>query len=59
LLLSTVDAFSVPGLSGADEDIIEFTPTALGFTTTGMYRMFLDLSTLGITTDVSGLEFVP
>ena len=50
---------ALPGLSGADEDVIEFTPTALGFTTAGVYRMYLDLSTLGITTDVAGLEIVP
>jgi formylglycine-generating enzyme required for sulfatase activity len=59
LLLSTLDAFSVPGVSGGDEDIFEFTPTALGFSTAGMYRMFLDLSSLGIATDVVGLEVLP
>jgi formylglycine-generating enzyme required for sulfatase activity len=59
LLLSTLDAFSVPGVSGAGEDIFEFTPTSLGVSTAGMYRMFLDLSTLGIEGDVVALEFLP
>jgi len=59
LLLSTVDAFGVPGVSGADEDVFEFTPSSLGSTTAGMYQMYLDLSAVGITTDVVGLELVP
>lgn len=59
LLLSTADAFSVPAVTGADEDILEFTPTSLGFTTAGVYRMYLDLSTRGITTDITALELVP
>jgi hypothetical protein len=58
LLLSTLEAFSVPGLSGADEDIVEFTPSSLGSVTTGTYRMYLDLSTFGVTTDVVALELV-
>ena len=49
------------GASGGDEDVFRFTPTTLGGTTSGTYAMFLDLSTLGISTtaDVGGLEWVP
>ncbi|MFH0982735.1 MAG: S8 family serine peptidase [Planctomycetota bacterium] len=58
ILLSTEGAFSVPGVSGADEDIVEFTPTLLGSTTAGTYTMFLDLSALGIATseNIGSLE---
>jgi hypothetical protein len=59
LLLSTRDSFSVAPVAGADEDALEFTPTSLGPTTAGAYRMFLDLSTLGITTDAVGIEVLP
>lgn len=48
ILLSTLGNFSVTGVSGADEDVFEFTPTQLGATTSGTYSMFLDLSTTGI-----------
>jgi hypothetical protein len=60
LLLSTVGSFSVPGVSGADEDILQFTPTSLGSTTAGTYLMYLDLSTKGIATsaDVNAVEIV-
>ncbi len=35
--LSTVGAFAVTGISGANEDIFVFTPTSLGSTTSGTY----------------------
>jgi len=59
ILLSTLVSFSVPGgVNGADEDILQFTPTSLGQSTSGTHAMFLDLSTLGISTNenVSALE---
>lgn len=61
LLLSTLGNFSVTGLSGADEDVIQFTPTSLGSTTAGSFSMYLDLSTLGISTgaDVGSVEYKP
>jgi len=60
LLLSTFGNFSVTGVSGADEDILQFNPTSLGSTTSGTFQMFLDLSTVGISTaaDVIGVELV-
>jgi subtilisin family serine protease len=61
LLLSTIGNFSVPGLTGANEDVIQFTPTSLGSTTAGTSTMYLDLSTLGIATgaDVGSVEYKP
>jgi hypothetical protein len=59
ILLSTLGAFSVPGVTGDDEDVIGFTPTQLGSTTSGTYLMYLDLSTLGIATseNVGAVEY--
>jgi hypothetical protein len=48
LLLSTLGAVSVPGVSGADEDVLQFVPTQIGPTTSGTYAMYLDLSAVGI-----------
>ena len=61
VLLSTLGAFSVTGVSGADEDVIEFTPTSTGATTAGSYAMLLDLSAIGIATgaNVNAVEQVP
>ncbi len=60
LLLSTLGSFSVPGLSGSDEDIFQFNPTSLGTNTAGTYQMYLDLSTKGIATsaNVGAVEIV-
>ena len=39
VLLSTTGSFSVPGLSGKDEDVFEFTPSLLGATSSGAWSM--------------------
>ncbi len=59
LLLSTTGNFSVPGLTGADEDIVNFTGS-FGTVTSGTHTMRQDLSTLGIATneDVGSLHLV-
>jgi len=59
ILLSTIGNFAVPGVSGANEDVLQFTPTTLGSSTSGTYSMHLDLSALGIATseDVGAVEF--
>lgn len=61
ILLSTIGNVSVPGVSGANEDVLRFTPTTLGATTSGTYAMYLDLSTLGIATgaDVGSVDYKP
>jgi hypothetical protein len=59
LLLSTTGSVSVPGVSAADEDVLEFSPSQLGGTTSGSYALLLDLSALGIATseDIGAVEF--
>ncbi|MET0152504.1 MAG: cadherin domain-containing protein, partial [Candidatus Binatia bacterium] len=59
LFLSTADAFAVPGLSGADEDVFVFNPTQLGPTTAGAYlpSLFFDGSSFGLAAnDVFGID---
>jgi len=42
ILISTRDTFTVPGISGADEDVLSFSPTELGTSTSGDYSFFID-----------------
>jgi hypothetical protein len=48
--LSTADLFSVPGLSGADEDVFVFTPSSLGPVTSGTFSqtLYFDGSAYGL-----------
>jgi hypothetical protein len=59
LLISTVDAVSVTGASGADEDLLIFTPSQLGSTTSGTWALYFDGSDVGLasssTEDVNGV----
>ncbi|MDA1259023.1 MAG: S8 family serine peptidase [Planctomycetota bacterium] len=48
LYLSTLGNFAVTGASGADEDVLRFTPTALGASTSGSFDLYLDGSAVGI-----------
>ena len=50
LYLSTVGNFSVTGASGADEDVVVFTPESLGSTTIGTFTspLFFDGSAFGL-----------
>lgn len=58
ILYSTSGDFTVPGLSGTNEDIVQFNPTLLGPTTTGSSVNFLHLTNIGIdaSADVVGLQ---
>jgi len=59
LFLSTADTLAVPGLSGADEDVVVFNPTQLGPTTAGTYSptLFFDGSSSGLAAnDVFGID---
>ena len=60
IYLSTLDAFSVPGATGQDEDVFIFTPTALEPpTTAGSFapELYFDGSTFGLgATDVSAID---
>ena len=59
LLISTLGNVSVSGASGADEDLLAFTPTALGATTSGAWAMYFDGSDVGLSStsneDVNGV----
>jgi uncharacterized protein YjiK/Fe-S cluster biogenesis protein NfuA len=50
ILLSTVGAVGVTGVSGVDEDLLEFTPTSLGNVTAGTFTMYFDGSDVGLST---------
>jgi formylglycine-generating enzyme len=59
-LLSTTGNVAAPGVSGANEDVLRFAPSTLGAATSGSHSMFLDLSTVGISTaeDVGSVSLV-
>ncbi len=59
LLFSTVGNIAVTGVSGADEDVVEFAGT-FGGTTSGSYSMRQDLSALGIAAneDIGSLHVI-
>jgi hypothetical protein len=48
LLVSTTGSFSVSGVSGADEDLLEFTHTSLGANTAGTWSLYFDGSDVGL-----------
>ncbi|MFZ5998022.1 MAG: Ig-like domain-containing protein [Nitrospirota bacterium] len=48
IYLSTLGSFSVPGVTGADEDVFVCTPTSLGDTTACTYTLFFDGSVYGL-----------
>jgi hypothetical protein len=48
LVISTLGSFSVTGVSGNDEDLLIFTATALGSTTTGIWALYFDGSDVGL-----------
>ncbi|MGF1523109.1 MAG: hypothetical protein ACFBSF_12410 [Leptolyngbyaceae cyanobacterium] len=59
LFLSTTDDFAVGGVTGKDEDVIAFTPTSTGDTTTGSFdsTLFFDGSENGLQfRNVQGLD---
>ncbi len=58
LLLSTLGSFSVPGVSGADEDLVAFQPTTLGSTTAGTFALYFDGSDVGLTSSGENVDAV-
>jgi len=51
IILSTSGNPSVPGVSGVrDEDLLEFTPSSLGSTTSGTWAIYFDGSDVGLDT---------
>ncbi|NNJ12715.1 right-handed parallel beta-helix repeat-containing protein, partial [Chloroflexales bacterium ZM16-3] len=62
LLISTTGSFSVPGVSGSDEDLVAFTPTSLGANTAGSWSLYFDGSDVGLSSaseDVNGVWVNP
>ena len=63
ILISTASNPSVPGVIGADEDILAFTPTTLGDTTSGVWAMYFDGSDVGLADtsdeDIDALDVAP
>jgi hypothetical protein len=59
LLISTLGSASVSGASGADEDLLVFTPSQLGSTTSGTWALYFDGSDVGLASssseDVNGV----
>lgn len=58
LLVSTRGAFSVPGVSGADADLLRFTATSWGATTAGAWSLYFDGSDVGLSTPSEDLDGV-
>jgi hypothetical protein len=48
IVFSTLGSFGVPGVSGSDTDLVAFTPTALGTTTSGTWAFYFDGSDVGL-----------
>jgi hypothetical protein len=53
LIVSTFGVFSVTGASGEDEDLLAFTATQLGATTSGTWAMYFDGSDVGLSSNSS------
>lgn len=51
ILISTVGSIAVPGVSGKDEDVLAFTPTNLGTSTSGAWALYFDGSDVELATD--------
>lgn len=48
LVISTLGAVRVPGVDGADEDLLAFLPASLGANTAGAWALYLDGSDIGL-----------
>jgi hypothetical protein len=56
VVLSTSGSASVPGVSAGAEDLVVFTPTSLGPTTSGTYAMYFDGSDVGISSSNENVD---
>lgn len=56
IVISTLGNISVTGASGVDKDLLAFTPTSLGTTTTGTWAMYFDGSDVGLTTTAEDID---
>ncbi|MEB3211050.1 MAG: right-handed parallel beta-helix repeat-containing protein [Leptolyngbyaceae bacterium] len=58
LIISTHSSFTVPGVSGRDEDLLLFTPTNLGEETSGRWSMYVDGSDVGLAAKSENIDGV-
>jgi hypothetical protein len=60
ILLSFGSTVTLPGLAAPvdDSDIVRFIPTSLGANTAGSYELYLDGSTVGLTTDNEDIDAI-
>jgi hypothetical protein len=56
VLVSTVGAVAVTGVSGDDKDLLQFVPAQLGPVTSGTFSMYFDGSDVGLTTSGEDVE---
>jgi len=59
LILSTNGSFNVPGLTGKDVDLMQFSASSLGSTTSGTWSLFSSGSSLGLdknSEDINGVD---
>ncbi len=56
IVISVVSGFSVGGLGAADEDLVAFTPTSLGATTSGSWAIYFDGSDVSLTTSGEDID---
>jgi hypothetical protein len=56
LLVSTTGSVSVSGVSGAREDVLEFTPARLGASTSGTWTMYFDGSDVGLSSSNENVD---
>ncbi len=64
ILMSFDDSAAIPGIGGTvdDSDIVEFTATSLGASTSGTFAIFFDGSDVGLTRsaeDIDALDLLP
>jgi subtilisin-like proprotein convertase family protein len=62
LLVSTIGSYTVSGVSGTDTDLLAFTATSLGSTTSGTWALYFDGSDVGLSNsseDVTGAWVSP
>ena len=56
VVLSTEGSVAVTGVSASDEDLLVFTPTSLGSTTSGTYAMYFDGSDVGVSSSNENVD---
>ena len=56
LLISTTGSVSVPGVSAAEHDVLEFTPSSLGPTTAGTWSWYFDGGDVGLAASAEDVD---